>query len=162
MVKVVAGTLVFLMPAATVSVVLLRRRWLVVAVRGESMLPALHDGDTVLVRRRRANEVSVGDIVVVESPGRDGRWASPPAHRYTPDRHWMVKRVAALGGDRVPDGVPAPSPVVPLGALVVLGDNGGYDSRVFGLLPADRMLGTVARVLAPARPREEPRRGLRR
>jgi type IV secretory pathway protease TraF len=59
----------------------------------------------------------------------------------------MVKRVAAVPGDRVPIDVVATG-TVPPGALVVFGDNGGYDSRVFGPLPFDRLLGVVVRRLA--------------
>jgi signal peptidase I len=74
-------------------VIWLRRRWVLVAVDGESMVPALEPGDRVLVRRALSR--------------------------------------------------------VPPGQFVLLGDNhvDSCDSRNFGLVPGDRILGSVRRVL---------------
>jgi signal peptidase I len=134
----------------------LRRRILVVVVRGDSMLPSLRHGD-VLLARRRPRGIRVGDVAVASWPVAVPEESSP---------RWLVKRVAATAGDRVPDcvrraadavpaevaaavaGAAAAPETVPPGHLVVLGDNGGYDSRVFGLLPADRVLAIVARRLS--------------
>lgn len=130
MTAVVVTAAVVLLAGIMVAV-RVRRRWVVVKVRGESMQPALQNGDAVLVRRCSADKVAVGDIVVVEAPGRDRRWTTPPLGSRTGDRAWLVKRVAA---------------VVPPHALVVLGDNratSGQDSLVFGPLPAERLLGVV-------------------
>jgi signal peptidase I len=112
----------------------IRRRWLVATVVGNSMLPTMRPGDRVLVRRRRA--VAVGDVVVIHSPTRAGGGASDPTR--------MVKRVSGLEGDRLPD---PPGGVVPPGMIAVLGDNGGYDSRTFGPLPCDLVIGVVVRSL---------------
>ena len=151
------AALVFGAVGATAAVIgLLRRRYLVVAVRGDSMLPALHDGDVLLARRRHPKDVRVGDVAVAS-------WHAPVAAEESP--RWMVKRVAAVAGDPVPDcvrtaaeAVPAEVAVavaaaaaapeiVPSGFFIVLGDNGGYDSRIFGLLSTDRVLAVVVRRL---------------
>jgi signal peptidase I len=124
----------------------LRRRWIVIRIDGASMMPALRHDDVVLVRRRTV-PVSVGDIVVVEPPGRDNRWARPPARTWTPDREWIVKRVAAVPGDPVPACVPGAT-VVPPSSLIVLSDDQGLDSRTFGPLPAERLFGVVVRHLS--------------
>ena len=129
-----------------------RRRWIVVTVQGGSMLPVLRHGDTLVARRGTGRPpLSVGDIVVIEPPGEDRSWTHPPTSRAVTDRGWMVKRVAGVAGDRLPAGVVAEgrtASTVPPRALAVLGDNGGYDSRVFGLLPCDRVVGVVTRRVA--------------
>jgi signal peptidase I len=136
--------------------VALRRRFAVVTVEGPSMLPALSPGDRVLVRRVRLNQVRSGDVVVVEKPEESG-WPLPPAVRVT-GRQWLIKRAAAVPADPLPDVFRSLWPdladdVVPAGKLVVLGDNrvGSFDSRAIGYIPADRLLGVVARRMAAAR-----------
>lgn len=109
----------------------LRRRLLVATVVGTSMLPAFRPGERVLVRRRVPG-LRVGDVVVVVSPDSAA----------DPDPRLLVKRVAALAGDPPADGA-----VVPRDAVVVLGDNGGYDSREFGPLPRTHVVGVVLRRL---------------
>ena len=134
----------------------LRRRYLIVAVRGDSMLPTLREGDVLLARRRRPGDVRVGDIAVAS-------WPVPVPAEESPPR--MVKRIVAVAGDPVPDCVltaaedvpaevalavsaaAAAPEVVPSGFVIVLGDNGGYDSRVFGLLSVDRVVAVVVRRL---------------
>jgi signal peptidase I len=132
--------------AAAAATALVRRRWFVVSVVGGSMLPALRNGDVVLARRVDPAAAQVGDVVIVEEPERDGEWRAAPARTPTQRRRWIVKRVAAVPGDPLPDGVPGTG-AVPAGSLVVLGDNGGYDSREFGPLPDDRVLGVMVRAL---------------
>ncbi|MEW1848142.1 S26 family signal peptidase, partial [Nonomuraea angiospora] len=62
--------------AALVSVLwALRRRYLVVTVRGYSMRPSYLPGDRVLVRRVVAAKVRRGQAVVFEAPGRTGEAA---------------------------------------------------------------------------------------
>ena len=156
------GALVIGTVGATAAAIglLLRRRYLVVAVRGDSMLPALHDGDVLLARRRRPRDIRVGDVAVASWPAIVAAEESP---------RWMVKRVAAVAGDPVPDcvrhaaeavpaevavavaGAAAAPEVVPSGFFIVLGDNGGYDSRVFGLLPGELVLAVVVRRLPVGR-----------
>ncbi len=115
---------------------------MVVTVRGDSMEPALRHGDRVLADRADMSAVRVGDIVVLE-PGR-------ATNRST--AYWMIKRVVAVAGDRVPPGsVPARSAardtVVPCGMLVVAGDNAAAssDSRQLGYFPIEGVLGVVRR-----------------
>jgi signal peptidase I len=126
------------------------------AVVSSSMSPTLRDGDEVLAEKvgPRLHLVGRTDVVVFTAPG---------THTL------MVKRVAALAGDEVGledgllvvngrqvheryvdhatvDGVYFGPVTVPPGALFVLGDDraDSVDSRVFGVVPVDRV---VARVL---------------
>lgn len=121
--------------AALVAVV--RRRWIAVTVAGDSMVPAYHDGDLVLVRRRRPGDLARGDVVVLEAPA-----MTRFAHR------WNLKRVVALPGDPVPGPARASAgvDVVPGGSLVVFGDNTpSFDSRQAGLYPVSGVLGVAVR-----------------
>lgn len=135
----------------------LRRRVAVVTVSGLSMHPTLNSGDRVLVRRSSISQLRTGQIVVIERPGQQHplgslrlRW--PPR----PDG-WLIKRVAAMPGERAPAVVlsewgPGAEPVVPPGKLVVLGDNpvSGLDSRLVGYIAAEQVLGVMIRALPPA------------
>jgi signal peptidase I len=128
------------------AVLWVRRALVLVTVTGESMEPTLRAGDRVLVRRRRAHQLARGDVVVLAPPRtrvRAGdRWR-------VPSEGWNIKRVAALPGDAVPDGVPDPdgTGLVPPGTLVVLSDNPiGVDSRLWGPYPAGGVIGTPVRV----------------
>jgi signal peptidase I len=121
-------------------------RWVAVTVTGDSMAPAFADGDRVLVRRSPLERLTVGNVVVVSWP--------TVHHSYQPgsDRPWLIKRVAALPGDLVPDPVSAAAGReihVPPHHLVLLGDNseGSLDSRTFGCIPGDLVLGAVLRRL---------------
>jgi signal peptidase I len=130
---------------AAAGAVLLRRRFVVVSVLGYSMSPAYREGQQVLVGLHRAP--SVGSVVLLRAPRRVGDgWQQD-------GDDWMLKRVAALPGDQVPAPVlPATGLAagarVPRGQLVVLGDHpGSQDSRSWGLLPGDRVLGVAVRSL---------------
>ncbi|MGR6322063.1 S26 family signal peptidase [Micromonospora soli] len=149
-----------------VLLIRLRRGWVLVTVEGRSMVPALAPGDHVLVRRIPPTSIQVGQMVVVEKPV-DGAWPTPPlAGGASPstDRSWIVKRAVAGPGDPVPadviaavgggpgaDDGPAAGdvPQVPSGYFVLLGDNrdASFDSRIFGFVPAARILGPVRRVV---------------
>ncbi|GAA2707943.1 signal peptidase I [Micromonospora olivasterospora] len=123
----------------------LRSRWLVVTVSGPSMRPTLQPGDRVLVRRRPARRVRVGQIVVVA--------AEPDLA--VPQR--VVKRVVAVPGDPVPPGITSVrDELVPPARLLLLGDNAreSLDSRRLGYYDAGLMLGVVVRAMSthPARP----------
>lgn len=144
------------------AVVVARRRLVVVQVSGMSMWPTYRPGDRVLVRRAAARQVRRGEVVVFEPAGRSGWGTGPlPAPQAAV---WVIKRVAALAGDPVPAEVAAavkaePGAAVPEGALVVVGDGtSSADSRMWGYLPADRVLGVAVRRLSsgPASPGAEP------
>ncbi len=130
------------------------RRYAVVDVQGSSMEPTLRHGERVLVRRVPESGVRTGDIIVVErfAPDDQERHARLPGR--LAHRAWVIKRAVAVAGDPVPGSVAyaagvAPGTAVPAGCLVVLGDNRAHstDSRVWGYLPADRLLGVVRRRL---------------
>ena len=150
--------------AAAVGARGLRRRIAVVTVRGLSMQPTLNAGDRLLIRRVRADRLRTGQIVVIERPdagrasaGRaSARRASAGRPRsWPPAGHgWLIKRLAAVGGDPTPDlmlaaAAPGAEPVVPAGQLVVLGDNlpCSLDSRTLGYIAAERVLGIMVRAL---------------
>jgi signal peptidase I len=132
--------------------VVARRRLLVVTVSGASMGPAYGPGARVLVVR--GPRARPGDVVVLDgarvAPDPDGH---PPAAR---DAGGLVlKRVAASAGDPVPAAVldavgGQEHDLVPPGRLVVLGDapEASVDSRRWGYVPADAVVGRVAAVLA--------------
>jgi signal peptidase I len=139
---------------AVLGVLLVRRRLAVVEVAGPSMQPTLSSGDRVLVRRVGMSELRPGLIVVVERPRPNGGWAGSPPGWPPRQREWLIKRVAALPGDRRPADVPSPGSdpddgMVPPGMFVVLGDNvaWSHDSRVIGCVPAERLLGVMIRPL---------------
>ncbi|MEN3607925.1 signal peptidase I [Plantactinospora sp. ZYX-F-223] len=165
-----AGLAVVLAVVAVLGIALLRRRFVVVTVRGPSMEPALREGDRVLVRRRRAAQLRTGDLVVfAEAPEPLVRRAGTPGSTPTPDPRrasvpsrppgqvrpsdgWLIKRAVAVAGDPVPHGAgPAlatlDDEVVPPDRLVAIGDNAAssYDSRHYGYVTADRLLGVVLR-----------------
>jgi signal peptidase I len=129
-----------------------RRRHLVVTVQGQSMSPTYQHGDRVLVRRRRPHDGRrVGEVVVVDLPARlrpvpDGTSAEDSLRNRR-----VIKRVAAVAGDPVPFPIEGSEPVVPAGCLVLLGDNpdSSGDSRMFGYVGADDVVGVVRRTLRP-------------
>jgi Signal peptidase I len=142
--------------AAGVGVAVLRRRFVVVTVRGPSMEPVLREGDRVLVRRCGMARLRRGDLVVFaelpDPPDVAGRraGAAAPSTR----AGWLVKRAVAVAGDPVPrEAGPAlaalDDDVVPQDCLVAIGDNAAhsYDSRHYGYVHSDRLLGVVLRRL---------------
>lgn len=128
---------VLLVVVLLLAAVLAARRWLrLVRVSGASMAPTLSDGERVLVLRRR-RQPRKGSIIVFSYGG-----------------ELLIKRVVACPGDAVPESVRVGSSpaardrVVGERQLVVLGDSGvGTDSRVFGYVPFDSVLGVVVRRL---------------
>lgn len=127
------------------------RRLVVVTVTGDSMMPALAPGDRVLVRRARPRSLRRGQVVVAERPDANGAWADLPRGRVG-GRGLLVKRVAALPGDPWPlsrSKADAARSLVPPHRFAVVGDNDAWsvDSRTFGCIPTDRLLGIVVRKL---------------
>lgn len=85
------------------AIAVIRHRWVVVIIRGTSMMPTYTDGQRILARRG-PGVIAICDVVVFVRPG-------------GVDPEWLVKRVAEVNPD---------------GTFTVLGDNGGDDSRTFG------------------------------
>lgn len=129
-------------------------------VRGESMEPTLGENDVVLVARFLPNASAVrrGDLVVLRDPEGD----------------LSLKRVVGLPGQRVAirdavlevDGIAPTEPyvdhsridsvyfgpmTVPAGSVFLMGDNraNSIDSRDYGALDLDRMVGRVVLRLWP-------------
>ncbi|CAM5356982.1 hypothetical protein GCM10010261_14090 [Streptomyces pilosus] len=132
------------------AVALVHCRYVVVTVEGDSMTPTLADGDRVVVRRTRLAAVRSGQLVV-SGPPTGERW------NHLPLPAWLIKRAAAVPGDRVPkDAGPALRVLaedrVPDGRLVLLGDNPrrSLDSRHCGYFTSGQLLGVVVRRLPRA------------
>jgi nickel-type superoxide dismutase maturation protease len=85
-----------------------------VVVAGDSMLPALRPGDCLLVSRRA--RVAVGDVVVARRPQFEGLLLVKRVVRRADGGWWLLSDNAAAGLD---------------------------DSRVFGVLPDECVLGKV-------------------
>jgi signal peptidase I len=136
-----AGVLLLLGCAAA------RALLLMVNVTGESMLPAFRPGGRLLVLRTPPGRPRAGAVVVFRLP------RAEPVAEAVPPKPLLVKRVAARGGDPVPEAVlhavgARPGDRVPEGSLVLLGDNGdtavaGDDSRAWGYVPQCALVGVV-------------------
>jgi signal peptidase I len=133
---VAAAALLLTTGVAAGGIRLVRRCFQMIVVRGSSMSPTFEDRDVVLVKVRR--QPRLGDVVVFRMP--DEHAEDGPA--------WMIKRVAAEPGDRVPaeeKRIVAESTVAN-GCLLVRGDNPeSRDSRHFGYVPINTVLGVVLR-----------------
>jgi signal peptidase I len=120
-----------------------RRLLIVTTVDGTSMAPELRTGDRVLVRRTR--HARRGQVALL-------RYPRLPSGAPTGDQ-LLLKRVVAVAGDRVPQEWADPDvhalagASVPEGNVVVLGDNrpASWDSRHYGFVPRDRVIGVVVR-----------------
>ncbi|MEU8214219.1 S26 family signal peptidase [Micromonospora taraxaci] len=133
-------TLLLVVASAVAVLVVLRRWFLLATVEGHSMVPTLQPGDRLLVRRASLRHLNEGDIVVVAP---DARMAGP-----RPRPGLVIKRLVALPGGPVPIDVPCPEgDVLPVGRMAILGDNpsASRDSRHYGLVAEDRLVGVVIR-----------------
>jgi signal peptidase I len=136
---VVVLVLVMLLAGAVVAA---RKLLILTTVDGPSMEPTLRSGQRVLIRRTRRPRR--GRVVLMRLPVRPG---------HPPDPLLLLKRVVAVTGDHVPQGWASPDvhgiggARVPRGHYVVLGDNSpvSTDSRYFGLVPDDRLVGVMVR-----------------
>jgi signal peptidase I len=129
-----------LIPAVVLALALAARRLLVVVtVDGPSMEPTLRSGSRLLVLRVR--RLRPGRIVVLRNAA---------GQALLGDR-LIVKRVAAVAGEQIPDSVlpvlgGRPGDLVPPGRLVVLGDSPALsaDSRHWGFAAANDVVGVLA------------------
>ncbi len=132
---------------ALVLVLAARRALLFVTVTGESMAPTYQPGDRLLVVRRRFRRmIRTGDVVVCHSPRPAFGNAKQAAAVEHPKSSWLlVKRVAAMPGEPLPYRQEADSDeLVPTATVYLLGDNtASWDSRAFGPLPQDHVVGVV-------------------
>jgi signal peptidase I len=183
-----------LLVVAAFAIVLLLKTFLLQAfyIPSESMLPTLEKGDRVLVEKisYRFGDPARGDIVVFDNafqnegaPSEDersiitkigdsfkGLFGLP-----TEGHSDIIKRVVAIGGDRVEaadgevlvNGEPVDEPylaegvgtadfspiTVPDDAVWVMGDNRGSsgDSRSFGPVPLDAIVGKAFVIVWPPR-----------
>jgi nickel-type superoxide dismutase maturation protease len=92
-----------------------------VEIEGDSMEPALHDGDWCIAVAARPGEVRKGDVIVLEHPERPG--------------FELVKRVHGAGDSEI----------------YVVGDNveASNDSRDFGPVPVTAVRGRLFGVYRP-------------
>jgi signal peptidase I len=150
--------------AVSVGLLGLRSRYAVVRVRGNSMLPTLRPGDRLIARHGAHGPLRVGMIIVVIRPTAPlMRHDGSPMEPRPSTPHWVIKRVAALPGDSVPDSMQAQAggaTVVPEKMLLVSADNPrGSDSRIWGFIDMDRVFGPVIKGLAAPRLHHADRSG---
>ena len=134
--------MVLALAATAAGLAAARLALLVIKVEGASMAPTFRPGDTVLTLRRTLRPtVRRGDIVVCRRPaGRPG-----------PDAY-LIKRVVAVAGDPVPDDPVRAGETISAGRVYVRGDGDrSLDSRAFGAIPVDHVVGHVIARLTPAR-----------
>ncbi|GAB3437388.1 S26 family signal peptidase [Flindersiella endophytica] len=161
-----------MLAGTTALITWLRRRFVVIHVDGPSMQPTLRAGDRVLIRRRQLRHIRAGDIVVLQNPKSHQTSHHPAAaareSRDLSGHPWIIKRAAAVPGDPVPISVAATVSAaagtpVPDGCLIVMGDNPAksFDSRHYGYLSGNCLIGVVVRPLQPSdkahRQRHTPR-----
>jgi signal peptidase I len=134
-------------------------------IPSESMVPTLQPGDRVFVTESSDYRPKPGDIVVFHTP--------EIVHKLDPAAgDYFIKRVVGVAGDRIQvhggtlyrDDRPVEEPyvrevadfelpplVIPPNSLFVLGDNrpNSFDSREWGFLPADRLVGRAYKIFWP-------------
>ncbi len=114
------------------AVGLLRVRYAMATVKGNSMAPTYMNGERLLVRKR--SRFTAGDVIVFSAPASQ-----------VSDVELLVKRVAAVSGDPVPEEFAAVCALeVPPGMLLVRSDAPrGLDSRQLGFIDGRHVIGVV-------------------
>ena len=122
-------------------------RWLysVVTVYGTSMEPELAHGDRLLARRCGIRWLRPGQLVVFSEPGIPH--SRPASLTGAGQGLWVIKRVAAIPGDPVPEAIRTAvggAAVVPAKAILVLGNApDSRDSRQWGFVTSRQLLGVA-------------------
>jgi signal peptidase I len=130
-----------------------RTKFLAVRVRGASMEPTFFDGDLVIAARM-ARHMRRGGIVVFYEPHQDRPGVATPMPQSAPPSPTaaaavalVVKRIAAVPGDRLPPELWARlgrESLVPADRIAVLSDNpAGADSRIWGYIPLESIVGLI-------------------
>jgi signal peptidase I len=119
-----------------------RRNFVAVTIHGSSMEPTYHDGDQVIVRCSGGASCRYSDVVVFLNP------QTETLDSETSQPRWLVKRVVAVPGDRLPEYMlscpDSTASSVPEGFFAVQGDSPrSVDSRHFGLVSDADILGVV-------------------
>ncbi len=129
-----------MIPALGVALLgtVVRKRLMVITVRGTSMQPTYQDGDRVLVLRWPALAHRRRCVVILSIPDPVGS-------------SLVIKRIVARQGDATPAGIARSEPGQPVPAdhIVVLGDGAGVDSRIWGYLSTRQVQGVVVGRVAP-------------
>jgi signal peptidase I len=103
----------------------------------------------LLVMRCRVGRLRRGQHVIFREPGLPRR--RPVALTGAGQDVWVIKRVAAIGGDPVPASVRAAVPgvaLVPRHSVVVMGNEAfSRDSRHWGFIPSSQIFGVSIRLL---------------
>lgn len=103
-VHLLVGATLLMAATATATVLLMRRRMLVVTVEGLSMARTLRAGERLLVRRVPVTAMKPGQVVVLDISSGGVHPGQPVGQQGTgwrPSR-FMIKRLAAMPGDPVP------------------------------------------------------------
>ncbi|MET9803638.1 S26 family signal peptidase [Streptomyces sp. NPDC006368] len=147
--RAAAVTVTALAALGPTAAFLLRRRCTLLDVSGSSMLPTYRDGDRLLALRVPVRLVRRGAVVAIrmraaDAPAHPARAQGQDITPGDPLPTCMIKRVAALPGDRMP-GPPSSTDVVPARRVFVVGDNheASYDSRHTGPVPVDLLTAVV-------------------
>lgn len=97
-------------------------------VPSAAMMPTLRPGDRIYAKTVGVGTLHRGDVVIYHAPTPLG-----------PSEDERISRVVAVAGERVEDDV------VPKGHVFLMSDNraNSADSRVFGPVPVDQVVGRV-------------------
>jgi signal peptidase I len=146
------GSVIRVLIAGVLALISARKLLVVAVVKGKSMAPTLREGDRVLMVRYPWWVLRRGQIVAIRFPGYPaGQWQGliePPAGS---DPEWTIKRIVARGGDLI-EGERTANRRVPNRHVFVVGDGAcSLDSRHWGPLPAEDVLGVMVMRLPDSR-----------
>jgi signal peptidase I len=121
------------------------------------MVPTLLPGDRLLVdpRAYRQRRPGIGELVVFVDPEASQRWLIKRVAGVGPGRFWMTRSGLRPAGGTDVDTPPPPEAIelidLPARTVYVTGDApAARDSRRFGAVPLDAIIGRAYRRYAPA------------